>query len=282
MLNQVCLCASLQSSILILISALLVVQDSLSLSPRNHPAWDEAATRFHKGLLDTIFIECSYDSCQPDTALFGHLSPPHLLGELQVMAERVMVLRAQEEKGRREKLKRKRMSQDLEDITNKRPTSFSDKRRDHGHESELNIEYQTGRRNGNGNDRRCSKSPKVDEEKDMDCDENYLSPTSQPSPGFPASGHNELDLFDMAVGQRTPEPAPLDMQSLPSSTSISAGLLRYGPLTGLHMVITHVKDTLEDEVDVAGNILASLERLEKDRKLGCTFSLSEQGSTFYF
>lgn len=201
------------------------------------------------------------------------------------MAERVMVLRAQEENGRRVKLKRKRMSQGLEDIANKRPASFSDRRRDYDHEFEFGIEYQTRRRNGNANDRRCSKSPKSDEEKDMDCDENYLSPTSQPSPGFPASGmvaDNELDLFDMAVGQRTPEPTPSDMQRLPSSASISAGLLGYGPLTGLHMVITHVKDTLEDEVDVARNVLASLERLEKDRKLGCTFSLSEQGSTFYF
>lgn len=200
------------------------------------------------------------------------------------MAERVMVLRAQEEKERRNKLKRKRMSQGLEDIANKHP-AFSDRKRDYDHESELDIEYHTGRGNGNGNDSRCSKSPKVDEEKDMDCDENYLSPTSQPSPGFPANGmmaYDELDLFNMAVGQRTPEPTPSDVHPFPSSTSISAGLLGYGPLTGLHMVITHVKDTLEDEVDVAGNILASLERLEKDRKLGCTFSLSEQGSTFYF
>lgn len=274
--------------ILILILILPVIQDSLSLSPRNHPAWDEAATRFHKGLLDTIFIECSYDSCQPDKALFGHLSPPHLLGELQVMAERVVVLRAQEEKERREKLKRKRMNQGLEDIVTENLASFSDSGRDYDYEPKgLGIVYQTGRKNG---DRRCSKSsrhaPKVDLKNDMDYDENYLSPTSQSSPGAMADGevaHNELDLFNMAVGQRTPEPTtPPDLDSLPSLASIPVGLLEHGPLTGLHLVITHVKDTLEDDVDVAGNILTSLEMLEMDRKLGCTFSLSEQGSTFYF
>lgn len=274
-------------SILILIQTSLVAQDSLSLSPRNHPAWDEAAARFHKGLLDTIFIECSYDSCQPDKALFGHLSPPHLFGELQVMAERVVLLRAQEEKERREKLKRKRMSQN---VTIKSPTLFSDNERDYDYESEgLDVVYRAGRRNGNG-DRRCSKSsrhaPKVDLKNDMDYEENYLSPTSQASPDFMANGmvaHNELDLLNMAVGQRTPEPrTPPDLHPLPSLTSISTGLLEHGPLAGLHLVITHVKDTLEDDVDVAGNILVSLEGLQKDKKLGCTFSLSEQGSTFYF
>lgn len=202
------------------------------------------------------------------------------------MAERVIVLRTQEEKRRREKLKRKRMSQGLENIGEKHPVLFSENGgRDYDHESEgLGIGYQTRRRSGNGNDRRYSKSARVDEEKDMDCDENYLSPTSQPSPGFPASeivALNELDMLDLAVGQ-TPEPRTPDMHPLPSSTSISAGLLGHEPLRGLHMVITHVKDTLEDDVDVAGNILASLERLEKDRKLGCTFLLSEQGSSFYF
>lgn len=203
------------------------------------------------------------------------------------MAERVVVLRAQEETARREKLKRKRMSQN---VTIKSPTISLDNERDYDYESEgLDIVYRNGRRNGNG-DRQCSKSSrhalKVDLRNDMDYEENYLSPTSQASPDFMVNGmvaHNELDLLNMAVGQRTPEPrTPPDLHPLPSLTSISAGLLEHGPLAGLHLVITHVKDTLEDDVDVAGNILVNLEGLEKDRKLGCTFSLSEQGSTFYF
>lgn len=211
------------------------------------------------------------------------------------MAERVIILRAQEERERREKLKRKRMSQGLETIAQKHPIPFlEDGMRDYDRESEgLDFGHQTGRRNGNGNGngRRRSKSsryaPKaMDGKKDIDCNDSYLSPTSQFSPGVLANGvvaQNEPDLFDMAVGQRTPEPrAPSDPHPLPSSTSISAGLLEHGPLKGLHLVVTHVKDTLEDDVDVAENILASLERLEKDKKLSCTFSLSEQGRTFYF
>lgn len=279
-----------------------VEPDSLSLSPRNHPAWDQAATKFHQGLLNTIFIECSYDSCQPDIALYGHLNPPHLLEELKILAGRVVALRAQEERDKRNQRKRKRMSQgymgDL-DLTTKKSMSmnhFEDLLQGEGNQFQWSQERLTfGEANSNGggprnNDangsRRGSKSKQAgpntpDHSKFVEFDQDYLLP--QLSPKSLGNRDNGVDTVSMAVGQRTPEEmTPLLKQHLPSSATISAGILGREPLKGLHLVITHVKDTLQDGVDVAANILESLERLEKEQMLGCTFSLSEQGGTLYF
>lgn len=210
------------------------------------------------------------------------------------MAERVMALRFQEEKERRERLKRKRMSQSLENIPKRHPVQFLENGGERYEQDSEGLEIGHrdwhGNGNGNGNSRRGSKSSRhappsaMDGRKDVD--QEHLSSKSQLSPRGLSNGktcNHELDSINMAVGQRTPElRTPLDQRPLPSPTSVSAGLQQYGPLRGLHLVVTHVKDTLEDDVDVAENILASLERLEKDKKLGCTFSLSEQGRTFYF
>src|SRR5947209_7345466 len=57
-----------------------------------------------------IFIECSYDCNQPDEALYGHLSPPHLMDEMRSLARIVVNLRRAGEIERRGRLKRKRMS----------------------------------------------------------------------------------------------------------------------------------------------------------------------------
>lgn len=213
--------------------------------------------------------------------------------ELQTMAVRVVALRSQEEKEKREKLKRKRLSQgyitDDLDIMARRAVNPNPPGKILGEEEK---QYQRererldgkGNRNGNGNSRRGSKDSKhanTPESKKGMVDQNYLSP--QLPPNSLGNSKHEYDTISMAVGQRTPEERiPSVQQHLPSSASISAGILGYEPLKGLHLVITHVKDTLEDDVDVAENVLASLKRLEGDKRLGCTFSLSEQGGTIYF
>lgn len=86
-----------------------VEPDSISLDPRNDSVWEEAARKVCMGSLCAIFIECSYDNTQPDRALYGHLSPSHLIQELKALAAYVSRFRAAKEKDR-EKLKRKRMS----------------------------------------------------------------------------------------------------------------------------------------------------------------------------
>jgi len=82
--------------------------DSVSLDPRNLRVWQEAARKFHAGFLNTIFIECSFVNSQPDSQLYGHLSPQHLMTELKVLAEFVVWLRNGSEQ--RIDRKRKRLS----------------------------------------------------------------------------------------------------------------------------------------------------------------------------
>ena len=96
-----------------------VEPDSISLSPRNHRVWEDAAPKVAAGTLKAIFIECSYDERQSDDTLFGHLCPRFLMEELQVLARQVAIARqakALENKqkelsrGRTEEKKRKRIS----------------------------------------------------------------------------------------------------------------------------------------------------------------------------
>lgn len=96
-----------------------VEPDSISLSPRNHRVWEDAAPKVAAGTLKAIFIECSYDERQSDDTLFGHLCPRFLMEELQVLARQVAIARqakALENKqkemsrGRNEEKKRKRIS----------------------------------------------------------------------------------------------------------------------------------------------------------------------------
>lgn len=88
-----------------------VEPDSISLSPRNHIVWAEAAPKVAAGLLQGIFIECSYNDTQSDNILFGHLAPRHLIAELQTLAD--MVGEKKKELNDKAAKKRKRMSSRL-------------------------------------------------------------------------------------------------------------------------------------------------------------------------
>lgn len=85
-----------------------VEPDSLSLCPRTHIVWAEAAPKIAAGLLSGIFIECSYSDTQPDRILFGHLAPRHLIAELQTLGD--MVAERKKEMAEKAGKKRKRMS----------------------------------------------------------------------------------------------------------------------------------------------------------------------------
>jgi cAMP phosphodiesterase len=88
-----------------------VEPDSISLSPRNHIVWAEAAPKVAAGLLQGIFIECSYNDTQSDKILFGHLAPRHVIAELQTLAD--MVVEKKKELSDKAGKKRKRLSAHL-------------------------------------------------------------------------------------------------------------------------------------------------------------------------
>lgn len=66
-----------------------VEPDSISLLPRTHRVWKEAATKFVGGTLAGILIECSFPNSQPNDHLYGHLTPQHLMAELRFLASSV-------------------------------------------------------------------------------------------------------------------------------------------------------------------------------------------------
>ena len=86
-----------------------VEPDSISLSPKNLRAWQEAAPKIASGMLSSIFIECSFEDSQSDERLFGHLKPFYIVEELRVLAAEVEQARRI---GSSENKKRKRDADD--------------------------------------------------------------------------------------------------------------------------------------------------------------------------
>jgi hypothetical protein len=212
--------------------------DSLSLDPRNSIVWQEAARKVFIGSLSAVFIECSYDNTQPDAALYGHLSPNHLISELKVLAKYVGKLKMAKEK-EREKLKRKRTSNGY---FNEDPTIDSRRR------NNPNPPNATCQGFGIARDTVSTLPSLENTEPNMEMD---ISPrTSITGPG-PTGSFDGTDQD------------------------------RLKPLEGLQIVITHMKDTLTD-ADIPAKILAELEALEEEAKLGCTFRLAIQGGSIYF
>jgi len=70
-----------------------VEPDSISGKDTSREVWRAAAPLIADGLLNTIFLECSWLTGRPDPQLFGHLSPPYFVEELQVLAKEVIACR---------------------------------------------------------------------------------------------------------------------------------------------------------------------------------------------
>jgi cAMP phosphodiesterase len=70
-----------------------VEPDSLSVKPQTIAVWRAAAPLVPEQL-SAIFLECSWPSDRDDALLFGHLSPKHVLRELETFADEVVSLKA--------------------------------------------------------------------------------------------------------------------------------------------------------------------------------------------
>ena len=73
-----------------------VEPDTVALRPSTRSVWALAASLIVSSptqLLSTIFLECSYEQTRPDHLLYGHLSPPHVLREMQALATEIVWLR---------------------------------------------------------------------------------------------------------------------------------------------------------------------------------------------
>ncbi|KAK4631472.1 3',5'-cyclic-nucleotide phosphodiesterase 1 [Fulvia fulva] len=235
-----------------------VEPDSISLTPRNHIIWQEAARKIAHGVLGGIFIECSYDDSQVDALLFGHLNPKHLIAELQYLGRQVNEAKSIREAERNTK-KRKRSGPNGLDNIAKNVFPENDHRK---------RSRSLANRTVFADDRRRSSAPDN-------------STTSAPTDATNRY-HPQLD-HDMISPQNTSFPRPDSV--VDNSTGSTAH--HEMPLSGIKILIIHIKDTLKDGPHVSETILTQLKDYEaqlqeEGQGLGCEFVISQSGESYVF
>ncbi|KAL8991525.1 MAG: hypothetical protein Q9177_000062 [Variospora cf. flavescens] len=218
-----------------------VEPDSVSSNPRTGRVWQDAAAKLSAGLLTGILIECSYDDSQPDGMLFGHLTPRHLVVELGVLARLVNGLAS---RGSRPSSPRKR----------KRPSNCH---------KLLFEEPQLRRTPSRHPVRRRTRS--------------VVSPsTTARGESF---GHASSEAVLASENSELRAVAKEDgfNRELPKGASKHM----ISPLQGLKVVIIHIKDPLRDGPDIGHTILEQLKGHEAEARLGCTFMISESGTSLW-
>ncbi|EGX46952.1 hypothetical protein AOL_s00097g378 [Orbilia oligospora ATCC 24927] len=241
-----------------------VEPDSVSISEprRNVYIWNYAAEKVHSGVLEAIFIESSYDIHQKDEFLYGHLTPRHIVEELQVLASKVLLQKERE--ARRYSVPKRRRTNNgyaersqsllqidpfdaefLQPLSQYNSDGESDVPR-----SPTDVEGLTTASNI-GIQRRSSGGKRRREDDDDDQPEYTSVPTQNVSP---------ISMVSNAGG--------------PVDTAL--------PLKGLKIVIIHIKDDFDDDKDVRQSILANLKRLGEKAGLGCEFELAETGGSMFF
>lgn len=221
-----------------------VEPDALSLCPRTARVWGDAARKIVGHVLSGILIECSYDDSRPDETLYGHLSPRHLIFELQVLAAKVESLILENDSGSQDKRKRKRKVHDSSLKAHENPTS----------QPQIEISpYKSRRRTEEPN------SESVNLPSSSPAHDTRITPVVLA--GREAEAINRIEELDEAEPPKRSE-----------------ALL---PLNGLRIIIIHVKDTLRDGPEVGDTILTQLRQHEKAVQLGCNFTISKAGSSIW-
>lgn len=258
--------------------------DTVSLSPRNHIVWEDAAHKFAAGHLKAIFIECSYDDSVRDADLYGHLCPRHLIAELRFLAERVLQTR----KATGHTLKEEADGTTVPTIQTQPPEI---------HLPSLDAKRKR-KRPLNGD---LSKTPEV-------APHEFATP---PSPRPLQSGHvgakspggsstrrktSHHSVPEYATQQRAETPTRKRSVQFAAGTgpllSIppSGGFAAYPggtnkkldePLKGLTVHIIHVKDTMLDGPSPGTVILEELRTQDKEAGLGVVFDVTACGESVW-
>jgi cAMP phosphodiesterase len=245
-----------------------VEPDPISLSPRNHYVWAEAARKIAFGILGGIFIECSYDDSQPDSVLFGHLNPRHLIAELQTLAHMVSEAKASRhfEKGVK---KRKRSAANGLETAAQHAISEKDRKRSRSLASRSSLVK----------DSRRSSVP----DHSMPDAQTHGQLSSSPS----ADNLNQIQYEHMEHSHHGPqEPVSPKAVKAPPANTANTGVQDL-PLAGIKVVVIHIKDTMKDGPHVRDNILAQLQDYEQRLQLqgeglGCEFVISRSGESYWF
>lgn len=220
-----------------------VEPDVISLNPRTARVWQDAAAKLAVGLLTGILIECSYDDAQPDSMLFGHLTPRHLVIELGVLATMVKSMAPVSRAGS----PRKR----------KRPSN--------GHKLPAQ-ENQIHRPRSRHRVRRRTRSS--------------ISPSTSVQSGSPRQDASEMNLANEGLELRAIAEEE-GLNHMASKSWPGAKKQSGRPLEGLQVIIIHIKDPLRDGPDIGDNILEQLKEHEAKAQLGCTFVISDSGTSLW-
>jgi cAMP phosphodiesterase len=242
-----------------------VEPDSISLSPRTHQVWAEAAPRIANRTLAGIFIECSYNNSQGDGMLYGHLCPRHLLTELQNLSEMVRESRKEHEREKeelRKGRKRKRASNGLLNA------------------SDMGVV-----------DGAVRKTSRTRPYKDGERGDDEVMTDYAPSPkSNPAPSHERAAALPSTTHTHNHPSAPSIFNPGTVSVEYSRAVLAASmeaPLRGVKVVVIHVKDTMTDWPMAGDTILEELkegERVltEQGKGLGCTFEVAKSGGVYWF
>lgn len=277
--------------------------DSVSLSPRNHIVWDDAAGKFASDSLKAIFIECSYDDTVRNEDLYGHLCPRHLIAELVFFAHCVLQ--------RRKQLSNEQAASPHDQFTDGQShvklldasTSPTMSMRQPPTPSELKRKRKRATVNGD--------SQTTPELAPMKFD-------TAPSPSQPLSSSYVGNRAVSSSRRKTshprhasdtiaaPPPIPVTPFSgrgrsvqfqppaLPGGISLNTGIGAVAstgmpvpkeklnePLKGLTVHIIHVKDTLMDGPDPGDVIVGQCRVLSEEAGLGCEFNVTSGGQSIW-
>lgn len=262
-----------------------VEPDSISFDPRTARVWTDAAPKLLAGLLAAIFIECSYDDSQPDETLFGHLAPRHLVAELENLAKQVRQLRH---------LRHLRPSGSVTPgaAPNRRAISSSPPRDTNASAARKRkrppLATSSAADDHGATSRSSSRGRSSLYTKPRRAYSSSLGPTTERASHDSARESSGGGGGD-AVSPSANHALKLKLK-LPPSTYLASGAGggRYEgadegadedalPLSGLKIVVIHVKDTLQDGPQAGEIVQQQLRDLAAQAGLGCEISVAKTG-----
>ncbi|KAF3769801.1 hypothetical protein M406DRAFT_237847, partial [Cryphonectria parasitica EP155] len=253
-----------------------VEADSISMHPRNLLIWQEAAPKIAAGKLKAILIECSYDDSRPTDRLFGHLTPSFLIQEMTALAEEVRAFKTRQatEPKEPEDLRRggKRKRDMMDDLTiagRRRATKVVT--RDWGNMSTTSEEPVSPR---------TIKASWLSGQPPHGRMEAKTASESPPPSSAPAVQLSVGNLARHHTTTSSPSPGTTSASQAPLRPVLAA---RDHPaqLSGVKVVVIHMKDTLDDDPPIGDTILEELREHESfmETPLGCEWVISESGQS---
>lgn len=262
--------------------------DSVSMSPRNHIVWEDAAPKIANGSLKAIFIECSYVDSVRDEDLYGHLCPRHLIAELTFLANRVVAAQAHFNTEAS-----KTANTNGPGLYLQEPPTSADlkKKRKRGHNGELSappevqpmsmpspVAQSTHVGRSVSNTRRKTSHgtvvPNASPRVDTYDGQHHARPLTPQRRSHPAQSH-------LGALTEVPPTAPAKHDAQVQQLLQHQQSKLDEPLKGVTVHIIHVKDTLMDGPTPGDVILGQLETQGNEAGLGCMFDVTSCGESIW-